>query len=176
VVGQSVGAALVLHYALGHPDRVSGVVVTNSMSSVADRTWPAEPKHAARVARYEEHGAAAFDTEHLHPDNWPGMTDDARRPHLAAWAGHRAEGMAATFQHTVAPLSLRERLPGLVPPVLLVHGRREVEFEPAAAILRTTLPDVEVVELDGGHMVNQDRPAEFNAAVGAFLRRIAAPA
>jgi Predicted hydrolases or acyltransferases (alpha/beta hydrolase superfamily) len=38
LIGQSMGAALVMHYAVSHPERVGGLIITNSASGFAEPT------------------------------------------------------------------------------------------------------------------------------------------
>jgi pimeloyl-ACP methyl ester carboxylesterase len=51
VIGQSLGAALTLRYALDHPDRVIAHVFTNSTSALADDGWEAQVRPAMEAQR-----------------------------------------------------------------------------------------------------------------------------
>ena len=54
-------------------------------------------------------------------------------------------------------------------PVMLTNGRFEKSFQADAAALRERYPDLEVVDLEGGHSVNIEAASEFDAAVLKFL-------
>ena len=59
-------------------------------------------------------------------------------------------------------------------PVLLANGVFERPFQREVAKLRARYPALEVVDLEGGHSVNIEAAADFNAALLEFLGRIGA--
>ncbi|MGE3327832.1 MAG: alpha/beta fold hydrolase [Acidimicrobiia bacterium] len=172
-IGQSMGAGLVLHYGLAHPDRVAAQVVTNSLSAFAKAEgWP--QLHARTVdpvvARLHTEGTGFLRHAKLNPAS-SRRIDAATRALLAAeFAEHDAVGLAHSMRHTTAALPLGERLAELRPPTLLTVGVREEQFLRLVPRARR-MAAVEVVELDAGHPVNAQDPHRWNEAVVAFLAR-----
>ncbi len=56
-------------------------------------------------------------------------------------------------------------------PTLIVRGAGSIIPQHLLAETVERMPDARLVTLDAGHHVHRDRPAEFAAAVDAFLRR-----
>ena len=61
-------------------------------------------------------------------------------------------------------------------PTLMCVGVREERFAENRRYIEQHMAHLEVVELNGGHGVNMDVPADFNAAVRAFFERFIDPA
>jgi pimeloyl-ACP methyl ester carboxylesterase len=78
-------------------------------------------------------------------------------------------GVANGLRWTSPGLCVTPRLAEITTPTLLVNGRRERRFQPLRDHAARTIPGLRVVDLDGGHPVNLDRPDAFTAAVGEFL-------
>lgn len=170
IVGSSLGGAFALELARTAPERVAGVVAV------------ASPGHRA-VERGAELAALRAA---LHAD---------RRAALQAWVPHwfgpRAEpGMVAetmglirgAAEHVDEWLAVlgrydpREWLPRLSVPVEFVHGALDAEIPVAVAEESAALvPGGRLTVVpDAGHMVQMERPGEFDAVLAAALRRIAA--
>ena len=172
VCGQSFGAGLTMNYALTHPERVSAQVFTNSNSALREPLPALAPEQlAARVAAIEARGRDAIAalpffpkrTGRLAPEVEDELVGDAELISLA--------GMARGMTYTIADLSVRGRMAGIATPTLLVNGRREKGFQGVRDLAATAIPDLEVVDLEGGHPVNLDCAEGFNAAVADFLAR-----
>jgi pimeloyl-ACP methyl ester carboxylesterase len=71
----------------------------------------------------------------------------------------------------MAECDLRDLLPRIDVPVLLLYGERDVRSPLSVAeALHASIPRSQLVVLAGaGHVANVERPAEFDAAVRAFL-------
>ena len=54
---------------------------------------------------------------------------------------------------------------------LVVAGVHERRFGPISAHMALTIPNIEVVEVSAGHVVNSEAWRSFNVFVTAFLRR-----
>ena len=172
VCGQSFGAGLTLSYALAYPERVACQVVTNSASALGPPR-PSVPNAAlaSRIEAFEARGRPALEamvffpkrTGRLPPDVEDELVRDAELISLP--------GMARSMMVTVPGLSVAPRFGEIVTPTLLVNGVREKSFQPLRDQAATAIQGLAVVDLEGGHPVNLDRPAEFNAAVRSFLER-----
>jgi pimeloyl-ACP methyl ester carboxylesterase len=173
VIGQSLGAAITLRYALDYPDRVIAQAFTNSTSALADENW--EPMvRAAMVAqadRLRANGRQTIAEHPLNPARSSRLPADVRAAFESDSLLHDPEGLAMTGLHTIPTSSVRSRIHELTVPTLLVAGDRESRFEPHRSYAEERMPALEVVRLDGGHAVNIDSAEEFNAAVTAFFRK-----
>lgn len=90
-----------------------------------------------------------------------------------AWEGSLPEPTVAHATLDILALTdLRDKLPAIDRPVLLIHGSADTICPPGAArFLAEQLPDARLVELDGpGHAPFLSRPDEFNAILRKFLQ------
>jgi pimeloyl-ACP methyl ester carboxylesterase len=173
VIGQSLGAALTLRYALDHPQRLIAHVFTNSQSALAEDGWASQvrPVMEAQARRLREHGRAVLDDHPLNPAR------GARMPRILADAFRHDSalldpaGIANTGLYTVPESPVRARIAGNIVPTLLAVGEREQRFAPYRAYAEQHMPLLQVAPLDGGHAVNIDAAPAFNAAVVQFFRR-----
>lgn len=172
-VGQSMGAGLVLHYGLAHPERVAAQVVTNSLSAFAKvERWP--QLHAETtdpvVERLHAEGAGFLRHARLNPGRSKRIAERTRALLAAEFDEHDAVGLAHSMRHTTAALPLGERLAEIAVPTLLTVGVHEEPFLRLLPRARR-IPNIEIVELEAGHPVNAQVPGRWNDAVVAFLRR-----
>ncbi len=72
---------------------------------------------------------------------------------------------------TAHNLSCREVASQLSVPTLLVNGRFEKRFQPDRDFAAASIPRIEVADLDGGHAVNVEAAAAFDAALIDFAAR-----
>jgi 2-succinyl-6-hydroxy-2,4-cyclohexadiene-1-carboxylate synthase len=170
ICGQSLGAGLTLNYALAHPDRIGAQIFTNSASALGPRRpAPAEEVLADRIAAVEARGREALEAMAFYPKRTGRLSADvedalARDAELIS-----LPGMARSMMVTVPGLSVADRLGEIAAPTLLVNGRREKSFQPLRDAAASTIPGLEVVDLEGGHPINLDQADGFNTAVAAFL-------
>jgi len=161
VIGQSLGGALALRYAHAHPDRINGVVFTNSRSTFA---------LARADGRTVEELTVDGDLRRLpyHPIHAKRFPEDLKQRMVEA-----ADAMTPeTLQRTVAnraSVSSRDDFGELTVPVLLVNGRWEKKFQPVIDLAEEALPSMKVVHLEGGHSINIEDAPGFDAAVLDFL-------
>ncbi len=79
---------------------------------------------------------------------------------------------ALAFLDILATADLREMLPSIHRPVLLLHGSADTICPlDAARFMATRLPRARLVEFAGaGHAPFMSRPDEFNACLSRFLK------
>ena len=78
---------------------------------------------------------------------------------------------AETMLHSMAEADLRNVLPTIRAPTLLLCGGRDVRSSPEVAeAIREAIPHSKVETfLDSGHQSNMETPVQFNDAVRRFL-------
>jgi 2-succinyl-6-hydroxy-2,4-cyclohexadiene-1-carboxylate synthase len=175
VCGQSFGAGLVIQYALRHPERVSAVIFTNSLSAMtpggdAER----EAQQQARIEAIRTGGREGLESIRIHPRHAKRLPEDAKRALVDDAANISLEGIVHSWRTTSPGLSIVDMIARVPMPALLVNGRWEKKFQPMRDEALRLLPPLEVVDLDGGHSVNMEAAEGFNAAVRAFLGRVVA--
>lgn len=185
LVGQSLGTAIALRFALRWPGDVRGLVLANPLARIsyehvgfdrslliplaiaATRYLPTEASRALAVGVWAPLGVWIFDDS-------PGRD---RLIEYALHTGARTE-RARVSRRRVARLKgwdLRPELPELDVPTLVLKGPRDVYTPPAwAREIARLLPDARYVEIPGtGHCSHISRPGAFNRVLEAWLRRLA---
>jgi 3-oxoadipate enol-lactonase len=171
LVGLSLGANIALAAAAFHPDRVRRLVLASPGLPGHQWSTPRPPDEAAYVARREGVEAAKrywlsheiFRSARAQPQARRRLAEMVGRFPAHQWA----EGPAA------APLpSLTGYLSTVRAPALILNGALDVPgYREIATVLHSEIPNAEHHELpDAGHLLNLERPAEFNAHLLRFLR------
>ncbi|MDY7105341.1 MAG: alpha/beta fold hydrolase [Actinomycetota bacterium] len=158
VVGHSMGGAIGIRYALTHPDRVLGMVFTNSRAVFGVGRDPDEPPRIpADLRRLPQHP--------IHATRFP---SDVQARMVAAADAMDPAVVERVVTH-VGGWRSADELGRLAVPTLLVNGRWEKAFQPHVAVVRDTIDDVTIVELEGGHSINIEQPEHFDRAVLDFV-------
>jgi pimeloyl-ACP methyl ester carboxylesterase len=171
ICGQSFGAGLTLNYALARPDRVSAQVFTNSASGIGPARSEVDAPLVDRIRAFEARGRAALEAMPFFPKRTGRLPADVEDELLGDAALISLPAMARSLNVTVPGLSVARRLHEISVPTLLVNGSREKSFQPLRDRAAAVLPGLEIVDLPGGHPVNLDCAAGFDAAVADFLGR-----
>lgn len=174
ICGQSLGAALTLHYALRHPDRVLAQVFTNSSSALAESSLSEGMRRGmARLAeQVAQDGLTAIERMSIHPSHARRLPQEVRALLVADAALHSPEGIVRTGLHTVPISSVRDRVGQTRVPTLLVAGTREQRFESHKHYVREQIKGLEVAELEAGHAVNLEASSGFDRVVVEFFSRV----
>ncbi len=174
LIGQSMGAAVLLHYALTHPENVIGVVLTNSASAFSDLdTWAARTKTVTeeRALDVESGGMEIMRDSWINPGRSKRISADVRAKLDEEFSQHSAVGVVGSFRITNPRLPLGDQLADISVPVLLTNGVEEERFQPLLPQARK-IPGIEIVDLAASHAVNAHNPTDWNAAVTEFMRRV----
>ncbi len=175
VIGQSLGGALTLRYALGHPDRVTAQLLTNSASAFSGPEWGERLEAAMQSLSHAvaSEGRRAIERMPVHPRHARRLAPELKAALVEDATLHDPVGVANTGLGTVVHATLGPRLRENRVPALLVCGTRERRFKALRDVAEKAMPHLEVVDLDGGHAVNLEAPEEFDRAASAFISRYA---
>ncbi|MEZ5852254.1 MAG: alpha/beta fold hydrolase [Hyphomicrobiaceae bacterium] len=173
ICGQSFGAGLVIQYALQHPDRVMGLVVTNSISAFTPKGDPErDAAQAERARAIAEGGMHALRELRIHPRHAKRFPEDIKHELVADAERLAPEGILRSIAMTSPSLSVAHRLGDLKVPTLLVNGTWEKRFQPLREHAAITIPGVTVVDLPAGHSVNIEASEGFDEAVCALIAKV----
>ena len=172
-LGYSMGARMVLHVALAHPDRVERLVLVSGTAGIEDAS-----ERAARVER-DEQLAASLERDGLDAflERWlaqplfatlpPTARDDAERRE------NTVEGLASSLRlaGTGRQDSLWDRLPTLDMPVLIVAGARDERFTATAGRMNDAIGKNATLRVmpDAGHACHREHEEEFSTILLDWL-------
>ena len=132
----------------------------------------------------EQRKQGMFRRIELPPDQWASewiptlLTDSAPTEvveHLRAiLSDFHPDGQRALLTSGFAEHDLRDVLPGIKVPTLLLYGERDVRSPlDVAQAMHTSIPGSTLVVIPGaGHMIDMEAPEHFNTEVRAFLKSI----
>ncbi len=173
LVGQSMGAALLMHYLLAYPERVLGLVITNSSSAFTDpEVWQERNRTMVRALaeQVESEGVEVLRDSWINPGRSQRISEPVRTRLAEEFSEHDPVGITGSFRVTNYALPLGERLADIGVPTLLTNGIEEERFQVHLERART-IPALEIVDLPGSHAVNAHDPEGWNAAVVEFMSR-----
>jgi 2-succinyl-6-hydroxy-2,4-cyclohexadiene-1-carboxylate synthase len=170
--GQSFGAGVTLRYALTHPERVSAQIFTNGNAALrAPLDTDALAENLVRAHRLRLGGQEDLRRQPMHPRFAKRFPPDLRRRLSDAADRADTHGLSLLLEHVTPELSVHAEFARTSVPTLLINGRHERRFQRHRDWAAATLPGLEVADIDGGHSVNIENPAGFDAAALAFLAR-----
>jgi pimeloyl-ACP methyl ester carboxylesterase len=176
--GLSLGAKLMLDYALLYPARVRALVLASYPSSGEDpkrRAWALGFADAIDARGLDEAGAEFVWGERSRFD--PKGAALIRQGLLEHSPHALAEIQRQILADSPSPRTLAPRLRELTVPTCVLAGSDDPESLAPCRDLAELLPNAELHVLEGaGHVVNLTKPTEFNQIIGAFLARFRAPA
>ena len=152
VGGLSLGGYLSLRFYQAHSRRTEALILCDT-----------GPGFRNDQAREEWNARARAQADRIDREGLP--APDAAQHKSAAGVARAARGILTQHDATVI-----ESLPSITVPTLVLVGSRDTPFLGAASYLAAKIPAAKHVLIDGaGHLSNLDAPAEFNAAILAFL-------
>jgi pimeloyl-ACP methyl ester carboxylesterase len=176
LVGLSLGGRIAIDFTLAHPDMVRSVVAVGP--GLSGFAWPAESEkrfeEMDRLAR-ERGPEAAVEGWLKDPYMIPAMENPALAPRVRQLALDNARAWLANplLPRPLNPPAAR-RLGEIRVPTLVVVGDRDVpEIQAIVKLLEKGIPHARKVMIAGaGHMVNMEKPAQFNEVVLGFLKEV----
>ncbi len=167
VCGLSLGGLTAMWLGIHAPDRVVSLVLSSTAARIGTRDGWVERIEQVRTSGL---GPVADATM----ARW--FTEDYRRTHPGVVGRHRS--MVATCPPegyigccaAIRDADLREAIAGIQAPALVIAGRHDPVTTPEhGREMRGRIARSRMVMLDGAHMSNVERAAEFNATVLEFL-------
>ncbi|WP_315718997.1 MULTISPECIES: alpha/beta hydrolase [unclassified Bradyrhizobium] len=173
LVGHSIGGMITQEWLITHPHAASAVVLaqTSPAFGKADGDWQ-KSFIEARLGPLDRGATMAS----LAPDLVKELVgDDADPAGLDLATSCMAGVPEASYRASMLALlgfDRRQALKEIKVPTLVLSGSRDRNAPaPMMEKMASFIPGAEYVELQGaGHLVNLERPGEFNAALDSFLK------
>lgn len=163
--GQSLGGAVLIHYALTHPECVKGIVFTNTRAAFG--LGRKETAHSTKPRRAAPPTIRDLAVHPVHATRIPSPLHEKMIEAADAIPMHVVDHVTT---HRDVWRSV-DRMSELSMPVLLVNGRWEKRFQPCVDQARHSIAHLDVVDLEGGHAINIDAADEYNNAVIDFIAK-----
>jgi pimeloyl-ACP methyl ester carboxylesterase len=168
IVAPDVGTSAALFAAAAHPKRFQSVIVGTGGAAVPIdlgeplRSWVLDPD----LDKYRDMDPRAIVGAAVDKIAG-GVADEVRADYLDCYDGDRfAESMRYVRRYPAELPELAELLPHITTPVTIINGGHDPVVPLSnAEFLAERLPDSRLVILDAGHMVWEEDPAEYAAAV-----------
>jgi pimeloyl-ACP methyl ester carboxylesterase len=172
LIGLSLGGRIAIDFALSHPERVETLVLAGpglgGYRFTGQSGWSIV--EAARDEGLEKAAEMWLENSYMAP----AMQNPAIRDRMRQLALENAHTWLANpiFERHLKPPAI-ERLSDIHVPTLIVVGDRDVEdIQKIVEILRGGIAGSEKQVIPGaGHIVNMEKPEEFNQVVLGFLEK-----
>jgi metal-dependent hydrolase (beta-lactamase superfamily II)/pimeloyl-ACP methyl ester carboxylesterase len=179
IVGLSMGGAIAIDFALANPDRVAGLVLVGAGVSGFEPRSDEILEYLQEIRAAARTGFPAVFETFAHwwcdgPYREPADVDPAVRGRvLEMLQGSEQRWKYSPLERSLAPPAIG-RLREIDTPTLAVVGTLDVpDIDQLAHLIDQEVPGAERVYVeDVAHMVNMEKPAEFNAIVMDFLARM----
>ena len=176
-VGMSMGGFTALRLAVEHPERLSGLVLIDSMPephSAAERDQyggmvdplvdaDAVPESLAEAAAHFLFGPTTIEESPELVERW-----------IDRWLTYRPGAVYHEVHSWLDRPGVADRLDDLSVPTLVVHGQEDQSIDPErAAPVADAAPDGRLVTIsDAGHTSNLERPDAVTEAIRSFLAEV----
>ncbi|HYL47194.1 MAG TPA: alpha/beta hydrolase [Candidatus Limnocylindrales bacterium] len=171
VLGLSLGGRIAIDFALAHPEMTDGIVpVAPGLSGFHFSDDPNE----WNVLRAVQSGDFAKAADYWLQSGYmaPAMENPKIAPRLRQLSLENVhENLDNPLLETMPNPPAIERLPQIKAPTLILVGNRDVaDIHEICGLLRARIPGAKEIVIEGsGHIVNMEKPEEFNRAVLEFL-------
>jgi 3-oxoadipate enol-lactonase len=174
LVGSSGGARIAFDVVRRYPHLLRGAVLSEPPLFALDPEGGAaligavKPAVEAEVARLGPSGAVDGFFSVVCPGLWSAIPEAARERYRANLPALWGDLQSPPYEVTPSDLATMRT------PCLIVRGTESLDvFQHVTATLSEGLPNCQLVELAGsGHVTYFEKPAEFEAAVRAFVERL----
>jgi pimeloyl-ACP methyl ester carboxylesterase len=176
LVGLCMGSRIAVEFSLAHPEMVE--TLTASSPSLIGFPYSQEVVQGLMMATFSiqnDDGTPAGEVWLKDPFNGPAMENPevARKLRPIAVENSRSWLVNPFFHLPLFPLAI-QRLPEIHVPTLLIVGERDLpDIHKIAQMLETSVAGTKKVSIAGaGHMVNVEKPKEFNKALLEFIAKV----
>jgi len=182
IVGFSMSGPAAFRLALRHPNRISKLVMVSSILPSAGR--PREQKESRAQQKELDiltlRGVGAWaDAMGIRKGPLVGNIFKRNPASREVWekmiSRHNPDYLRCMMEARQASRpseNWRERLAGVTQPTLIIAGAQDKRFIDASRYMSRQIPDCRLEIISGaGHMVNLEKPDEFNEILMSFLKR-----
>jgi pimeloyl-ACP methyl ester carboxylesterase len=174
IIGLSMGATLAFDYAVAHPEAVSALVVVAGSPGWQPFSDGLIRRTSTYLAVGREKGPSTLVEGWL---NDPMLAAAKTQPRVAQqmrmFISENAAGLLATSLMRPPNIPQPNLLDLHVPTLIMVGNRDDREIVERAHAMRRDIPGAQEVVVKGaGHMVNLEKPGEFNRALARFVNRV----
>jgi 3-oxoadipate enol-lactonase len=168
VAGIAVGAAIAVHFAVRHPDRVAALVLHGPAVGVTEDRKQATLNRAASV----EAGGMRSVVETSLANSYPPVVrhvPEVFTAFRARWLSNDPESFAA-INRMLAAENIEHELAQIACPVLLTAGRHD-SLRPPSVIepMSRQIPGAQFLELNSGHFASVQTPGLVAQAIHYFV-------
>lgn len=172
LVGQSLGGMIAQEFALAFPDRLASLALCATTAAFARGDGEFQRRFVAdRLGPLDDgHSMAELAPVHVRRVMHPGADPEAVQIAIGCMSNVPVPSYRAATQ-MIAGFDRRDAIARIACPTLLVAGEQDA-VAPVAAMQRMAerIKGARLVTIAGaGHLVNLERPHEFDAALEAFL-------
>jgi pimeloyl-ACP methyl ester carboxylesterase len=169
LAGMSQGGFLGMRCALVHPERVRALILIATGTGTMDPTTVQSYKQMldAWIANKLPEEIAATLEHIIFGPGWPGAAAWKEK-----WRSMTAPNLLGAFDTLARSDDIGDKISAIRIPTLIIHGDADAAIPLAKAqAMQASIPNAELVVVEGGHSVNMTNPAPVNAAIEAFLAR-----
>ena len=174
VLGLSWGSTLALELVRRHPDLVRSLVLTAAYAGWKGSLSPEEVQRRLASTLHDLEGSPEAYARAFVPSLFtPRAPAELVEETVAMTAELHPDG-ARTMVRAMADADLRDVLPSIRVPVLLLYGEEDVRSpRDVAQVMAESVPEATLTFLpEAGHQANLETPAAFNEAVLTFLAAV----
>ncbi|MEU4647853.1 alpha/beta fold hydrolase [Nocardia fluminea] len=172
IIGFSLGTAVAVRAAARHPDRVTGLLLTAGLAAPDNRARSAVRAWRDLLDRGAHDSFArlvlltGFSTEFVNNLSAETVDEMVRQTAASIPGGTRRQAALVETVDTTADL------PTLSVPTLVIATTADLLVDPAnSRALAAAIPGAEYAEIEAGHVVMVERPAEWEKLLTGFLDR-----
>ena len=167
VCGISIGGLVALWLAIHAPERVDRLVLANTAARIGTPEGWSQRVHDVRAGGLQSLVAPTLERWLLPATR---LEQPGRAAALGTGLGKTSEEAYLGCCEVLRDTDLFRSLSSVSAPALVLVGSADLATTPADGdALARGIPGAELASLEAAHLSNVDRPAAFNARVGAFL-------
>lgn len=177
LVGHSFGSAILIHFALQHPEYVKGLLFTNSKAVIAksllnsEKLSKVKSTFEAPIPTDPEQRKALVRKFPMHPIHAKRLPAELKQGFIDAADNVPLESLQA-FAGNRSSMACRHLLSKIPVPTLMVNGIYEKDLQSDVQLVIDEFSNIEVVDVEAGHSPNIDLPEVFNRILLDFLARL----